>query len=180
MTTGQRIKAARKEAGLTQKELGKKIGVTYQTIAQWENDLRNPKQETVQRISNALDCDFYWLLWGERLSIEERQALNVMRVFNTDDFRIEKAAKLAVHYAEREHMGKGYSFGTTEERLIRVFSSLNDAGQQKAVERVEELSEIPKYQRQPPQDAPTTPSEGTGTTPPESPSDGTEEGTEDK
>ena len=54
MTTGQRIKDARKKAGMTQKELGEKLGVSFQTIAQWENDLRNPKIETKQRIANAL------------------------------------------------------------------------------------------------------------------------------
>lgn len=68
-----------------------------------------------------------------------------MRVFNTNDFHIEKAAKLAVYYAEREHKSKGYSFGDTEEKLIHFFSSLNTDGQQKALERVEELTEIPKY-----------------------------------
>lgn len=135
-------------AGLTQKELGSKLGIAYQTLAQWENDLRNPKQETIQRIAGALNCDFYWLLWGEKLSIEERNAYNVMRVFNTDDYHIEKAAKLAVHYAEGEHKSKGYSFSDVEERMITAFWSLNDAGQQKAVERVAELSEIPKYQRE--------------------------------
>lgn len=33
------------------------------------------------------------------------------------------------------------------ERLLLAFNQLNAAGQQKAVERVEELTEIPKYQR---------------------------------
>ena len=55
MTTGELIKDARKKAGLTQKELGEKLGISYQTIAQWENNLRNPKQETLQRIANALN-----------------------------------------------------------------------------------------------------------------------------
>ena len=54
MTTGQRIKAARKSAGFTQKELGEKLEISYQTIAQWENNLRNPKVETLQRIADAL------------------------------------------------------------------------------------------------------------------------------
>lgn len=146
MTTGQRIKEARKKAGLTQKELGAKLGVTYQTLAQWENDLRNPKQETIKRIATALNCDFYWLLLGEDLSIEDRQALNVMCVFNTDDYHIQKAAKLAVYYAENEHKSRGYSFSKTEEELIQSFSELNPSGQQEAVKRIEELTEIPKYQ----------------------------------
>lgn len=32
--------------------------------------------------------------------------------------------------------------------LLEAFDQLNDAGQQKAVERVEELTEIPKYQKE--------------------------------
>lgn len=39
---------------MTQKELGKRIGVSFQGIAQWENDLRKPKYETLQRIAEAL------------------------------------------------------------------------------------------------------------------------------
>lgn len=54
MAVGQRIKTARQKAGLTQKELGVKLGISYQTVAQWENNLRNPKQETLQKIAKAL------------------------------------------------------------------------------------------------------------------------------
>lgn len=54
MTYGQRIKAARKKAGMTQTELAKKLGIPYQSIGQWEKDLRNPKLETLQRIADAL------------------------------------------------------------------------------------------------------------------------------
>ena len=69
MTTGQRIKAARKRIGLTQKELGDKLGISYQSIAQWENDLRKPKQETLIRISRALQVHLRDLtdssIWSE-------------------------------------------------------------------------------------------------------------------
>ena len=61
MTTGQRIKEARKKAGLTQKELAAKLGIAYQTLAQWENDLRNPKRETLQKIASALGINWYEL-----------------------------------------------------------------------------------------------------------------------
>lgn len=57
MTTGQRIKAARQQAGLTQTELAEKLGIPYQSISQWERDLRNPKYENLQRIANALNYD---------------------------------------------------------------------------------------------------------------------------
>ena len=55
MTVGEKIKQVRKSAGLTQKELGERLGISYQTVAQWENNLRNPKQETLQRIASALN-----------------------------------------------------------------------------------------------------------------------------
>lgn len=54
MTYGQRIKTARKKAGMTQTELAKKLGIPYQSIGQWEKDQRNPKLETLQRIADAL------------------------------------------------------------------------------------------------------------------------------
>lgn len=54
MTTGQRIKAARKKAGMTQAVLAEKLGISYVGVSQWENDLRNPKLETLQRIASAL------------------------------------------------------------------------------------------------------------------------------
>ncbi len=54
MTTGERIQSARKQAGLSQKELGTRLGVSGSMIGQYENDLRNPKQETLQNIADAL------------------------------------------------------------------------------------------------------------------------------
>lgn len=147
MSIGQRIRDARKKAGMTQAELAEKLGISYVGVSQWERDIRNPKQETIQRLSDALGCDFYWLLWGEELPIEERKAIDVMRFFCTDDFHIKKAAKLAVHYSEVEHREKGYSFSKCETELISFFTKLNDKGQAVAVERVEELTEIEKYQR---------------------------------
>lgn len=54
MTTGERIRKARKEAGLTQKQLGEKIGVSGAMIGQYETGVRNPKQETLERLSGTL------------------------------------------------------------------------------------------------------------------------------
>ena len=40
--------------------------------------------------------------------------------------------------------------GELQGRILSAFNSLNEVGQQKAIERVEELAEIPKYQICPP------------------------------
>lgn len=54
MTTGERIKAMRKRAGLTQAELAEKLEIPYQSIGQWERGIRIPKQETLIKIAKAL------------------------------------------------------------------------------------------------------------------------------
>lgn len=53
-TVGENIKRIRKAKGLTQKELGKKLGISQAEIAQRETGRRNPKIETVQKIADAL------------------------------------------------------------------------------------------------------------------------------
>ena len=54
---GNIIKQARKKKGLTQSELGELMGITAVTVGQWETGKRIPKEETIERISEALDID---------------------------------------------------------------------------------------------------------------------------
>lgn len=62
MTTGARIKAARKTAGITQSELANRLGVSQAMVAQYESDSRNPKFETLQKIADALEVPIYTLI----------------------------------------------------------------------------------------------------------------------
>ena len=52
MTVGERIRNARKNAGLTQKQLGEKCGIAEPTIRRYELGKLNPKYETLQKIHN--------------------------------------------------------------------------------------------------------------------------------
>lgn len=58
MTTGELIKKARKEAGLTQLQLAERLGIPYQSIGQWERNVRNPKYDTLKKIANALNTEW--------------------------------------------------------------------------------------------------------------------------
>lgn len=55
MTAGERIKAARKQKGMTQKELADSLNVAFPMISQWERGTSNPKLSTLQRIAEALE-----------------------------------------------------------------------------------------------------------------------------
>ena len=52
---GDRIRAARVAAGLTQKQLGERAGIAEPTIRRYELGKLNPKSSTVEKIANALE-----------------------------------------------------------------------------------------------------------------------------
>lgn len=58
----EKMREERKKRGLSQKELGKKIGMSQQMIAQYENGNRNPKMETIEKIANALEVPTFNLV----------------------------------------------------------------------------------------------------------------------
>jgi len=49
---GNIIAKLRKEHGLTQKELGKKLNVSYQAVSKWENNLAEPDLATIEKITD--------------------------------------------------------------------------------------------------------------------------------
>ena len=55
MTFGERLRCARKEKGLTQKELALKINAKHNSISNWENDQNMPDPDTIQNLCWALD-----------------------------------------------------------------------------------------------------------------------------
>ncbi|MBV7410299.1 helix-turn-helix domain-containing protein [Maritimibacter sp. DP1N21-5] len=63
-TFGDRLAAARDNAGLTQKDLAKRIGVKTKTLCAWEDDLTEPRANRLQMISGVLGVSLGWLLTG--------------------------------------------------------------------------------------------------------------------
>ena len=78
MTVGKRIKMIRKTANISQKDLAIKLGVSASMIGQYENDLRNPKYETVERIAKALDVSVDMLYYGEEPDRDYEDLLDVL------------------------------------------------------------------------------------------------------
>lgn len=80
MTTGEYIKKIRLEKGLSQKELGEKLGVSQQMIGQWETGKTNPKLETIHKIADALNVPLFELMGFDgsiRVNLNpERERLN--------------------------------------------------------------------------------------------------------
>ena len=51
---GKNIKRFRRECGLTQAELAKKLGVTCQAVSKWETQMNSPDIALIPRIAQVL------------------------------------------------------------------------------------------------------------------------------
>lgn len=65
MTTGERIRQKRKECGMTQNELAKAVGVTYQLISHYENNVVDTiPTEKLNALAKVFRCSPYELMEG--------------------------------------------------------------------------------------------------------------------
>ncbi|HBR2946670.1 TPA: helix-turn-helix domain-containing protein [Klebsiella pneumoniae] len=62
---GERIRARRKELNLTQRSLAKLVKVAHVTISQWETGDSEPGGKNLFALSNALQCNPTWILYGD-------------------------------------------------------------------------------------------------------------------
>lgn len=68
MNFGERLKEARKAAGLTQEQLGKYLGVTGVTIMRYEKSIRFPDYDTLMKLASYFGVTVDYLLGNERKS----------------------------------------------------------------------------------------------------------------
>ncbi len=62
MTIGEKIKEARKSAGLTQEQIAEKLMVSRQAITKWESDKGIPDVDNLKGISSLLNVSIDYLL----------------------------------------------------------------------------------------------------------------------
>lgn len=126
MTVGERIQKARKAAKLSQKELGDKLGVSASMIGQYENNLRKPKLNRLYALANALN-----VYPSDLADLDETLMLGLgpMITIETED-------------------GEFISLNadTQEAQLLNKYNMLNENGKKVALDRLDELLQIPKYQ----------------------------------
>jgi transcriptional regulator with XRE-family HTH domain len=76
MTIGEKIKARRKELGMTTEELGRLIGVQRSAITKYEKDRVDLKSKQLQEIAKALDVPPSSLLADDDPDQERLEALH--------------------------------------------------------------------------------------------------------
>ena len=53
---GEKLKAARKAAGLSQADLAEKVGCRQKDISRWESGLHEPGALTLKKMAQTLGC----------------------------------------------------------------------------------------------------------------------------
>lgn len=154
MTTGELIRQARMSAGLTQKELGNRAGIAEPTIGRYELGKLNPKPATLKKIAAALGIEWYELIsnspdeQAEIAKEQMRQAIGRVADIITKPCKYEISDELIENSLKKVTISIPKSYNSVRlEKIIKDYGKLNDDGQQVAVERVHELTEIPRYKR---------------------------------
>jgi transcriptional regulator with XRE-family HTH domain len=158
MTIGERIKAVRKQAGMTQQELADRLGISYVGISNWESGKRKPKQETLERIAAVLDVPL-GVLTNTHYMGEMELSEFVNRAWPRADNHLKEARQEGdpeeIERWERmcaellkikdEIVREHNRLPEHEEVLLETFRRLNPKGQQKILDLVSDYAKIPEY-----------------------------------
>lgn len=127
MTFGEKVKEIRIKQGFSQLQLGEKMNISQQAIAKYEHLIDQPKLSTVRKLATALgvSIDDLTLSWSSYSPSEI-----------WDDMENNKNEYITIDTRDENN----------EDKLMEYFNYLNYAGQEKAIEQVKLLTEIPSYQ----------------------------------
>ena len=138
MTLAEKIRKIREEKGMTQKQVAAIMGISQQAYSQYESGAREPKPETMGRIAIALGVDIHDLLNG-CFSSDANEKIHYLAhsYIGQRDEQALAGRKALYEYLQESPLASD---------LWDSFCSLNERGKRTAIERVQELTQIPQYQ----------------------------------
>lgn len=121
---GEIIKMLRIQSGLTQEELGQKVGVQKSAVRKWEKgEVENIKRSVIQEMAKIFNVNPCYLMGWE------------------DNFNPNGKLAKEVSLIEEIQM----QFENDAVQLLQLYTELNETGKQKALESISDLSEIDRY-----------------------------------
>ena len=127
MTMGEIIKSNRLKLGLSQEELGEKLGVNKAAVQKWESGaVENIKRSKIKELSKIF-------------GITPTELLG----FSTEFEQTSEEKQLSQESKTFDMITN--TFGMDASNLLNIFLQLNDQGKAKATDTLEDLSAIEKY-----------------------------------
>lgn len=142
LTFGEKIKEARKQKNLTQKQLANLIGAAHNSISDWENNKNKPDPDTIELICGILEITPNYLLTSssDDLSPFEKLLIKRYRVLDESgkrhiDYeldreieRIQEIEKLKKQSEHIQNINNNVSEKNTSTRIIAYYQHLASAG----------------------------------------------------
>lgn len=129
-TFAERIKMLRIRSGLTQQQVAESIGTTKSTISKYEHGLRKVNNEHLCKMAEIYEVDPLYLFLGK----------------TEKEFQDGLEKEIQQHEKEEKEYWSDILLDDNFKKMKELLEMLNDEGIRKAIERVEELTEIPRYQ----------------------------------
>lgn len=104
---GKFIAELRKENGLTQEQLGDKIGVTYKTISRWETGTYLPPADAMLAMGEVFNVSVNEILSGSRLTESEYKKAaeeNLMQTIKASSFSLKDKVEFFKKKWLKEHI----------------------------------------------------------------------------
>lgn len=120
---GNRLKAAREKASLSQEQLAEKLHISLENVQQYEQNQAFPSFEKIEEMGKIFHVNFLDLLGITDMNISHAFDILIDCVKNIDGF-----AEFLMP-------------------VLKSYFNLNANGQQRALENLQDIAEIPKYQK---------------------------------
>lgn len=104
---GKFIADLRKEQGLTQEQLGEKIGVTNKTVSRWETGVYLPPADVLLTLGELFNVSINEILSGKRLTdtnYKEAAEENLKQVIKSSSFSIKERVEFFKRKWLKEHI----------------------------------------------------------------------------
>lgn len=165
MAVGKRMRERREALGLSRAVLAEQSGVSESAIKQYEKETRRPQAEQLSKIASALGVSLSYFYSDVSEQMEREVAafdavLALLRDQYTCAEKVEDGIEDECGGLETVewNIGKGLEQFTLDDTEVQQLTDnikpilanlckLNTTGQNVAVERVEELTKIPDYQK---------------------------------
>lgn len=125
------LKQLRIANNYTQQDIADILGVTKAAISKYEKGLRRLKPDYVEKLSKLFNVEPLFLLIGK----------------TTEQINQETEDAIAENEQQEREYWESVLLTDTIREMVFFMDKLNSDGKQKALERVEELTEIPKYRQ---------------------------------
>jgi len=178
-----------KQSGITPAKVAESIGINKSTMYMWKNQGTTPKYQTLQKLADYFGVSVDLLLGDTSDYVPDMglpklssDAVQLAKDYDKLDQSGRERVRIKLECEKKElrelvsppisHTRFTHSLGVThiaqdiaklisspKARIATALDKLNEDGQEKAAERVEELTEIPRYRLQDTPEAPEEPQE---------------------